>query len=66
MPVAATALATIDEAAMRARYERLVPRDYGCYSEHDRDYTEEYYVDVVEFYARAAATGLAVIFTVDQ
>jgi hypothetical protein len=65
VPEVARALTGIDEAAFRARYFRLVPPDYSLnYGEEDAEYTCAYFADVVEFYARAAAGGRAVIFTV--
>jgi len=63
----AAALAAIDEAAFRDRYRRLVPRDYAPeYGDDDMAYTWENLEDVAALYARAAAAGRAVIFTVDQ
>ena len=63
----ADALAAIDDAAMRTRYETIVPRDYAPeYGDQDRDYTVANFRDVADLYARAATAGRAVIFTVDQ
>lgn len=67
VPAVARALASIDDAAMRRRYQELVPRDYAPeYGDDDREYTVETFRDVVDLYARAARAGRAVIFTVDQ
>ena len=67
VPAVAKALAAIDEPAMAARYDHIVPRDYAIdYGDEDRDYTLGYFLEVVAFYQRAADAGRAVIFTVDQ
>jgi hypothetical protein len=67
VPTVASALASIDEVAMRQRYDQRVPRDYAAeYGDEDREYTVEYFRGVVDLYARAAKAGRAVIFTVDQ
>jgi hypothetical protein len=67
VPTVARALAAIDDAAMRERYEKLVPRDYALeYGDEDRDYTVECFRDVAKLYERAAEAGRAVIFTVSQ
>jgi len=67
VPAVAGALAAIDDAAMRQRYDQIVPRDYDPdYGEEDREYTVGYFRGVVELFARAAEAGRAVIFTVDQ
>lgn len=67
VPDIARALAAIDDDAMRARYDTIVPRDYAPeYGDDDRDYTVENFRDVADLYDRAAKAGRAVIFTVDQ
>jgi hypothetical protein len=67
VPAVARALASIDDAAMRQRYEQIVPRDYAAeYGDEDRDYTVDNFRDVAALYERAAKAGRAVIFTVDQ
>jgi len=67
VPAVAAALATIDDEAMRQRYRDLVPSDYDpSYGDEDREYTVANFRDVAALYARAAAAGRAVIFTVDQ
>jgi hypothetical protein len=67
VPAVAHALASIDDAEMRRRYEEVVPRDYAAeYGEVDREYTVDYFRAVAELYDRAAKAGRAVIFTVDQ
>ena len=67
VPDVARALATIDEAAFRERYARLVPDDYAPeYGPLDLTYTWDNFRDVAKLYARAASEHLAVVFTVDQ
>jgi hypothetical protein len=67
VPAVARALAAIDDAELRRRYEQVVPRDYAAeYGDEDREYTVAYFRAVADLYARAAKAGRAVIFTVDQ
>src|SRR5262245_53131492 len=67
VPAVARALASIDDATMRQRYQQLVPRDYAAeYGDEDREYTVDYFHGVAALYDRAAKAGRAVIFTVDQ
>jgi len=67
VPAVSRALASIDDDAMRRRYETLVPHDYAAeFGEIDREATVGYFRAVAEFYERAAQAGRAVIFTVDQ
>ena len=66
VPAVARALAAIDDAGLRRRYEDLVPRDYAPeYGDEDREYTVAYFRGVADLYQRAAQAGRAVIFTVD-
>jgi uncharacterized protein DUF1877 len=49
------------------QYRSIVPKDYAPeYGEEDREYTWEYFQEVRQLYAKAAAAGRAVVFTVDQ
>ncbi|MEO8702794.1 MAG: DUF1877 family protein [Kofleriaceae bacterium] len=67
VPEVARALAAIDAAEMRRRYNEIVPRDYAPeYGDDDREYTVTNFLDVVKLYQRAAKAKRAVIFTVDQ
>jgi hypothetical protein len=67
VPTVARALAAIDDASMRERYEKIVPRDYALeYGDEDRDYTVAYFRDVARLYERAATADRAVIFTASQ
>ncbi|MFJ5231273.1 DUF1877 family protein [Kitasatospora sp. NPDC088391] len=63
----AAALAAVDEPWLRGRYLGLDLADYdGPHGEQDLQYTAAFLPDLREFYHRAAAAGLAVVFTVDQ
>lgn len=63
----ASALTAVTEEEFRHRYRTIVPRDYAPeYSEDDLDYTWESFEEVRELYARAAADGRAMLFTVDR
>jgi hypothetical protein len=67
VPEVARALAVIDEAALRDRYDRVVPHDYAPeYGADDLAYTWSYLQQVRDFYAGAARDGRAVVFSVDQ
>jgi hypothetical protein len=67
VPDVAKALAAIDEADFRRRYETIVPKDYAPeYGDEDLAYSWSSFQDLARFYARAAGAGRAVIFTVDQ
>lgn len=67
VPAVASALAEIDDDAMRKRYLGIVPHDYAAeYGDDDREYTVENFRAVADLYARAAKAKRAVIFTVDQ
>lgn len=61
----AAALAGIDRTWLRARFEGIGDDpDYdGAGDEADFDYTWENFVDVRDFYQRAAAAGRSVLFT---
>jgi len=63
----AAALAQLDDVAVAARYDQLVPRDYAPeYGDEDRTYTVENFRAAAALYARAAEAGRAVIFTAGQ
>ncbi len=63
----ANALRSIDQGSLRLRYFAIDPTDYGLnFSEHDFEYTWEYFRDLPDFYGRAASAGRHVVFTVDQ
>lgn len=62
----AAVMAPIDEAALRLRYERIDITTYHDAPEGDFDYTWDYFRAVKAFYQKAAASGHAVLFTVDQ
>jgi hypothetical protein len=63
----AAALANVGPDEVAQRYRTVVPTDYDpSYGDEDREYTVSNYEDVRAFYTDAAASGRAVIFTVDQ
>jgi hypothetical protein len=63
----AAAIGDIDEGRMRRRYDTLSTTDYGDYvSDEDFEYTWSYFEGVQSFFRKAAESGRAVIFTVDQ
>ncbi len=60
----AEALQPVDQAWLRRRFDAIDDPDYGgARDEADFDYTWAAFVDVREFYQRAAAAQRAVIFT---
>lgn len=63
----AAALAPIDEAWLRQRYFSLLKADDydGEIGEQDFGYTWSWFRDVAALFAKAAADGRAVVFTVD-
>jgi hypothetical protein len=63
----ARALAGISQDWMRKKYFEIDAEDFGPnFGEEDFEYTWAYFDDVKQFYAKAAAGGRSVIFTVDQ
>lgn len=63
----ASALAALDEAAFRKRYNAIDAKEYGCpLSEEDFKYTWSWLQEVREFYLHAAAEGRYVLLTADQ
>jgi hypothetical protein len=63
----AAALPAVTKDELRAGYDAIDPDSYGMpRSDEDFEYTWEWFQGLVEFYARAAAGGLSVLFTVDQ
>jgi hypothetical protein len=63
----ANALPKITKAWMRKRYDKLDPEEYDEVEmgDEDFDYTWENFLELRQFYKRAADAGRAVIFTVD-
>jgi len=63
----AAAIADIDEAWVRERYFAIPASDYGCpLTEEDCGYTWSSFEGVRALYQKAAASGRAMLFTVDQ
>jgi hypothetical protein len=63
----AGAAAEVDQATLRAGYDRIDVEDYGPeFGDEDFAYTWSNYTDLVTFFHRAAETGQHVIFTVAQ
>jgi hypothetical protein len=63
----AAALATLDEASFRQRYDRIDADDYGVdLDDEDFGYTWHWLQEVRRLYATAAAQGRHVLFTADQ
>ena len=63
----AAAIAPVDEDTLRSRYFRISEADYGVLvTEEDFGYTWEWFDQLKDFYARAAAAGRPVVFSVDQ
>lgn len=61
----AGAAAEVDQATLRAGYDRIDVEDYGPeFGDGDFAYTWSNYSDVVTFFQRAAEAGQHVIFTV--
>ena len=60
----AEALGRVVRAWLRKRYDAIDAADYdGTLGDEDFEYTWTNFVDVHEFYVRAAAAGRAVVFT---
>ena len=67
VPEVAAAVAAIDEAELRRRYDRIPESEYGEFaSEEDFGYTWDNLRDLQEFLTRVADSGRDVIFTADQ
>lgn len=64
----AKALPKVTKRWMRQRYDKLDPEEYDEVEigDEDFDYTWENFLDLRQFFKKAAAAGRAVIFTVDQ
>jgi hypothetical protein len=63
----ARAAADVDQATLRAGYDRIDVEDYGPeFGDEDFAYTWSNYSDLVPFFQRAAEAGQHVIFTVAQ
>jgi len=62
----ASALASIDKASLRHRYEAIDPAEYGTpLSDDDFEYLWNCFAGLPEFFRRAASAGGAMVFTVD-
>jgi hypothetical protein len=60
----AVTLRSVDRTWLRRRFDAFDDPDYaGTHDDEDFDYTWDGFVDVRDFYDRAAAAGRAVIFT---
>lgn len=58
------AIAGIDEAEMRRRYDAIDPKEYGFpLTDDDFEYTWHWFVKLQEFFRKAAAHDRAVMFT---
>jgi hypothetical protein len=63
----AGAAAEVDQATLRAGYDRIDAEDYGPeFGDEDFAYTWSNYSDLVTFFQRAAEAGQHVIFTAAQ
>lgn len=62
-----TAIADIDEAEMRRRYDAIYSEGYAAdKSDEDFEYTWNWFVSLREFFIKAAAADRATMFTVDS
>lgn len=62
----ASALALIDNASLRSRYEAIDPTEYGMpLSADDFEYLWNCFVGLPEFFKKVAAAGRPMVFTVD-
>ena len=63
----ADALAKITQEWLRERYDALNPRDYdGDMGDDDFEYTWDWFQGLPDLFERAAHSGRAVVFAVDQ
>lgn len=63
----AAALAPITESKFKAKYDLIDEKKYGFpKSQEDRDYTWDWFLEVVKLYQKAAADNRYVLFTADQ
>lgn len=63
----AGAIAPIDQAWMRRRYDALAAGEYAAYvSDQDFEYTWHWFSRLKEFFVRAAEGGFSVLFTASQ
>jgi hypothetical protein len=63
----ASALASIDKASLRARYERIDPSGDGAPAgDDDFEYLWSCFDGLPDFFERVAASGRSLIFTVDR
>jgi len=62
----ASALASIDKASLRSRYEAIDPTEYGTQlSDADFEYLWNCFIGLPEFFKKVAPAGRPMIFTVD-
>lgn len=67
VPAVSTALDGVTREWFAAAYQRIDPESYdGQHGPEDLDYTWNWFQGVRDLWRQAAATGRAVIFTVDQ
>jgi len=60
-------LARVTKASLRASYDDIDADEYaGEIGDDDFEYTWENFVQLRDFWGRAAANGLSILFTVDQ
>jgi Domain of unknown function (DUF1877) len=62
----AVAIKEVTREYLRERYFKINSNEYGPISDDDFEYVWEYFNGLADFYAKAAAAGRHVIFTVDQ
>ena len=63
----AAAIKSFDRESLRRKYDAIDTESYGCeLSDSDFEYTWSWFPQVRDFFQRAAAAGLAMLFTVDQ
>ena len=62
----ASALALIDKASLRRRYEAIDPGEYGTQpGDDDFEYLWDCFVGLPEFFRKVASGGRSLVFTVD-
>ncbi len=67
VPEVAKALQAIDENTLRNGYNKIKESNYGGeIGEEDFEYTKEWFKGLPELFSRAASTGRAIVFSVDQ
>ena len=67
VPAIAKALENFDRSALKSGYAQIAQDDYdGEIGDEDFEYTWDWFKDLHSLYDRAAQSGRAVLFTVDQ